>query len=340
MKTLSAALTFVFAATSGFVVATENTTTGFRYWAPFQKTPIKYDYVAGSSREDGIAYYLCCNHFKRPREETILITFPPGGERDRNKIRVLFSSKLVDDVMDPADPTKRASCIQMARTSMYHDKQVGFVCMNSLFAGQARDYPKRTLVPALFSSRTGEPGTWKYHGKLKGDPAAYEKSMRKRWIGDGSIVRVADGRWRVYLSGYGVPVALAESASLDGPWKFIKDRSGKPLNVLPALPGGGRKGCFPYVLKVSDKEYHLWISEKWPTGPVSHFSSADGLTFKPYGRQPELSVAAVGAKSMKGIRAFLGSDGKTIHGLVPFSTGSGWLLYQSKMPVGLQPASP
>jgi hypothetical protein len=282
---------------------------------------------------------MCCSHFRRPREETILISFPPGGERNARKIRILFSSKLVNDVMDPANPKKKASCVQMARTSMYFDKQVGYVCMNSLFAGQGRDYPKRPLIPALFSSPTGEPGTWKYHGKLSGDPAAHEKKMKmrkRRWIGDGSIVRVSDKRWRVYLSGYGVPLAVAESRSLDGPWKFLRGVGKAPRNVLPEL----KRGCFPYVLKVSDKEYHLWMSEKWPTGPVWHFTSSDGLRFKPYGKQPEVSAAAVGAKSMKGIRAFLSVDGKTIHGLLPFSKGRGWVIYQSSMAAGLQPASP
>jgi hypothetical protein len=314
---------------------------GLRYWAPFQKTPIQYDYVAGACRDGQIVYFLCCEDFKRPAEETIMISFPPGGERDRNKIRVLFSSKLIDDVGDPADPQKPAACVQMARTAMYHDPQVGYVCMNSLFPGRMSDYGKRSLVPAIFSSLTGEPGTWKYHGKLKGEPADYENELRgknKRWIGEGCVVRVGENSWRAYLGGYGVSLAAAASESLDGPWQFIRDRNGKLKDLLGATWKGG--GCFPYVLKVSEKEFHLWLAENWPVGPVWHFSSADGLDFKPYGRQPEIHLAAVQAKSMKGIRAFLDADGKTIRGLIPFGFGSGWLLYQSTLPVGLQPATP
>lgn len=301
-----------------------------RYWKPFKQTKIQYDYVTGVETEKGIAYMMCCNHFRRPTRESIMIAFPKGGQRDLGKISILFSSKLVDDVMDPDRPGKKASCVKMARTSIYHDKEVGLVCMNSLFAGPDRAYAKRTLVPAIFSSKTGKPGTWKYHGKLSGEPAVYEKQKKGRWIGEGSIVRTKKG-WRVYLVGYGPVLAVAESKSLDGPWKFVR-KGGKLADILPGMKGA----CFPYALKVSDKEYHLWVSRKWPTGPVYHFSSSDGLRFKPYGKQPELSASSVGSKAMKGIRAFLSSDGKTIYGLVPFSK-RGWVIYQSTMPIGLQP---
>ena len=301
-----------------------------RYWKPFKSTSIRYDYVTGVHSGKGIAYMMCCDRSRRPKSESILISFPPGGQRGSKKIRILFSSKLVDDVMDPDRPGQKASSVKMTRTSVYHDKEVGFVCMNSLFAGPGSAYAKRTLVPAIFSSKTGKPGTWKYHGKLSGEPADYEKKRKGRWIGEGSVVRTIGG-WRAYLVGYGPVLAVAESRSLDGPWKFVR-KGGKLADILPELRGA----CFPYVLKVSDSEYHLWVSRKWPAGPLFHFSSEDGLDFKPYGEQPELSAASVGSRAMKGLRAFLSSDGKTIYGLVPFSR-RGWVIHQSTMPVGLQP---
>ncbi len=301
-----------------------------KYWKPFTQTSINFDYVTGIDTGNGIFYLMCCNHFQRPHQEHILISFPEGEAR---KSTILFSSKLVDDLMDPDRSGKKASSVKMTRTSIYHDKEVGMVCMNSIFAGPDSAYPKRTLVPAIFSSKTGAPGTWKYHGKLSGEPAVYEKQKKRRWIGEGSIVRTKNG-WRVYLVGYGPVLAVAESKSLDGPWKFVR-KGGKLADLLPGLKGV----CFPYALKVSDSEYHLWVSRRWPTGPVYHLSSSDGLRFKPYGKQPELSAPSVGSNAMKGIRAFLSSDGKTIYGLVPFSK-RGWVIYQSTMPVGLQPKTP
>lgn len=313
---------------------------GFRHWKPFEKTPIRYDYVTGSCQDNRITYYMSCSDFKKPRKKTIMISFPPGGERNLRKIKVLFSSKLITDINDPSNPQKPANLIQMARTSMHYDPENGYVSMQSLFPGKASDYPKRSLIPGIFSSPSGKPDTWKYHGKLKGEPSDYEKDMKnkkKRWIGEGSIVPVGENRWRIYLGGYGVPLAVAQSDSLDGPWRFLKDRRGNIKNIIDK-PWKGN-GCFPYVLKVSENEYHVWITEKWPTGPVWHYTSENGLDFKPYGLQPEITLSAVQAQGIKGIRAFLCPDKNVIYGLIPFSKGSGWEIYQSAIPTGLQPKS-
>ena len=197
------------------------------------------------------------------------------------------------------------------------------------------------LLPAIYTSPTGEPHTWKYHGILKPDPL--EESLKRKspvWCDGGGLVRLSDGRWRLYANNYlENVVSAAEAPSLDGPWKFLRDDKGQIRNLTSCYSDPTHGSAFPSVLRVSDHEWHLWLSNGWPVREIYHLWSTDGLDWKLYGKQPELTPAMFEGHDIKCIRAYLDPDGKHIVGLLSIDhdwkgQGNQWVSFKSRMPVG------
>lgn len=246
----------------------------------------------------------------------------------------VFDSSVIQDVFSPDKPGELSPKRGMTRPYMYYDPENGYVLLSCVCPGYTAP-----LVPALFVSKTGAAGTWAYRGKLTGDPAE-ELAKKKIWSDGGTLLRLADGRWRIYLNGYGQKLAALESATLDGPWRFLRAADGSIRELLAGKDGGP----FPTILRVQENEWHLWLSDRWPPEAIWHFCSPDGLDWRPYGAQPEITRAVVGGAGIKCLRAYLEPQDGTIRGLLSVwdeagKAGAGWYLHTATMPTGLPPTT-
>jgi hypothetical protein len=220
----------------------------------------------------------------------------------------------------------------MTRSYMIHDPEVGYVLLGCV---TAEYLPGTTsLLPAIVVSPDGRPGTWKYLGILRPEPRREsERRAHPVWSDGGGIVRLRDGRWRVYLNGYVGGVAAAEADRLEGPWTFLRDDRGQ-IAVLAASDG-----IFPAVLRVSDDDWHLWISRAWPVREIWHFWSRDGLAWRPYGQQPE--IVRGDGPAIKCVRAYAADGDRRIAGLLSVLARArgeeDWVPYRSRMPAGPPP---
>ena len=260
----------------------------------------------------------------------------------------------IDDVFTPAapgslavaDPPELSPLRGFTRTSLEQVPGVGYVA----FVCVCPDYLPGSvnLLPAILTSPDGRPGSWTYHGILKGEPLEeVERLGRPIWSDGGSLLRLADGTWRAYVNGFGGATLCAlEAETLDGPWRFLRDADGAIRDLLPAggvpLPGSGT--CFPHVIKVADDEWHCWMSDGWPVQSIWHYSSADGLAWQAYGQQPEITRAAANGRGIKCLRVWPDPDGETLLGFLSvWGDGAdhgrkGWRLHTLRLPKGLQPA--
>lgn len=314
-------------------------TNGVRYWkAPFEKLPLRGCYVS-----------ILINQTGATREyEAWENTWGDGGATNRQivvhrgpslramaKAETACDGTLITDVPDPRNSSVLSPLRGYTRTFMIRDPEYGYVMM----ACVCPDYTPGSvpLLPAVLTSKTGLPGSFQYKGKIKGEVAA-EASKRTIWSDGGSLVRLKDGRWRMYLNGFGPVLTAVESDALDGDWKFLRDSAGAMCELLPDFPKApNRGGCFPTVLRVADDNWHLWITDTWVPQAIWHFWSADGLVWKPYGLQPEITRAAFAGRGIKCLRAYLDPDTGEIVGLLSVWGGTqegekGWVLHESRMP--------
>jgi len=240
---------------------------------------------------------------------------------------------LLNDVFDPKQPGRLATWRAMTRSYMIHDPEAGYV----LFGCVAPEYLPGSvpLLPAIFVSAEGRPGTWRYLGILKPEPKEEsERRDRPVWSDGGGIVHLANGRWRIYLNGYNRGIGAAEAEKLEGPWKFLRDAKGEILDLTPQ-----RGGIFPGVLRVSEDEWHMWVSDTWPVKEIRHLWSKDGLAWELYGRQPEITQESIGGRPIKCLRAYVDADGKHIVGLLSIAgkwkgDDETWVCHRSRMPAG------
>jgi hypothetical protein len=268
----------------------------------------------------------------RARDIQLTVARGPSPERLGDRQVVEHLRPLLHDVTDPRRPGHLPEWRGMSRSYMIHDPQVGYI----LFGCVTAEYlPGRTsLLPAIVVSPDGRPGTWKYLGILQPEPRGEsERRAHPVWSDGGGIVRLPDGRWRVYLNGYVRGIAAVEADRLEGPWKFLRDERGQ-IAVLAA-----DDGIFPAVLRVSDHDWHLWISHAWPVREIRHLWSGDGLAWRPYGQQPEITRG--GGPAIKCLRAYVADGGRQIAGLLSVQRRpqgeEDWVLYQSRMPAGPPP---
>lgn len=309
---------------------------GIRYWSePFEKLPLGGCYVSVITRRDdagNILYELWQNAMDGDASQ---IVFRSGKSLTvLGEIKPVCDNLLINDVLDPKDGEKKRlapkRCI--TRTTMTYDDTEGYV----MAACVCPEYAPGTvsLLPALFVSKSGKPGSFKYLGKLKGEPAE-EADKKMIWSDGGPLLRLDNGRWRYYLNGFGPALAAVESDKLEGPWKFIRGNAGVIRELLP--DGPTKKAIFASIVRVSQNNWHLWVTDKWPPQSIWHFWSADGLDWVRYGSQPEITRKAFGNHGIKCLRAFLDPQSGRIVGLLSVqATDSqgirGWMLHRSSMP--------
>ncbi len=210
---------------------------GLRYWRkPFTKLPywIKADgnsYVTILRPPAGDLEFWA-NEWGEPgsAQRTIFVRRGPTLQL-LGPQEICFDGTIIDDVPDMAKPDQLAPGRGFTRTSMLLDPEVGYVLLTCV----CPEYKPGSvpLLPALVVSKTGAPGaSWKYMGKLKGEPATeYARTLaetrRHIWSDGGTLLRLKDGRWRIYLNGFGQKLAAIESDKLEGPWKFLREPDGK-----------------------------------------------------------------------------------------------------------------
>jgi hypothetical protein len=328
---------------------------GQRHWArPFEAIRSHGAYVSVVRREGqyelwrGSLMFGATNshgrlgkpyHKAAPEEKVAAVSRGPNMQA-LGKLDPRFDASLVDDVFSPDNPDELAWDRGFTRTSMQWFPELGYVFYCCVTRGYAPG--ANPLYPAFFTSPTGAPGTWTYRGKMKGEPLA-EAAKRVIWSDGGSLHRLSGGRWRAYLNGFGQVGTAVESDALDGEWTFVRDAKGAIRELLPDFPKGPhRGGCWIHVLQVGAAEWHLWLTDTWPAQSIWHYSSDDGLEWRPYGQQPELTRRAVGGRAIKCLRTYFDSERNEIVGMLSVRGSiddgpEGWVLHLSHMDTGLQP---
>ncbi|MFZ2653418.1 MAG: hypothetical protein WAX69_00750 [Victivallales bacterium] len=313
---------------------------GIRYW----KTPFKEIYAVNAcynavritkDSKGGTVYELWNNSWEGDEAEKHQIIVSRGPSLDKlGEPLTVCDGTIINDFPDMKNPPTPSPNRGFSRFStILHDKEYGYVIMCCACA----DYlPGSTsLFPVILVSKTGEPGTFKYLGKIKGEPAELN-AAKKIWCDGGTLMRMENGKWRMYLNGFGTMLSAIESDTLEGNWKFLRNEKGDIRELISDFPStDSRKGCFHQVLKVADGNWHMWMTDKWPPQTIWHSWSADGLSWKLYGQQPEITRKAFNYHGIKCIRVFLSEDGKDLIGLLSiYKDDVGWILQESRMPSG------
>lgn len=239
----------------------------------------------------------------------------------------VFSAELVSDL---ASPNRHFS-----RSTVNHHPGVGYtalVCVTKAY--RPGEYP---LLPALFFSASGAADTWRYLGQLRGEPAA-AAAQDYIWSDGGAVFRLGDGRWRIYLNGYGRNLTAVESKTLAGEWYFLRNAEGSIRELAADLSGRNPRGdgyAFPSVVRRSDTEWHAWLSDRWPPESIWHLRSNDGLDWHLVGKQAEITTTDTRGKRFKNLRVSVTASGKLLGLLSVWDylpshpDREGWRLYRA-----------
>ncbi len=319
---------------------------GLRYWSDsFMKLPYTTYPSRGNSYVSFVQFpdriELWSNDWGIGTNNTRSVFVRKGESIETlGKGEIVIEKELIDDVFDINDKTMLAPNRGMTRTYVMHDEEVGYV----LLCCVCPDYIPGSvpLLPAIFISKTGKKGDWKYLGKLQGEPEEeYIKLLNEKhryiWSDGGTIIRTDDGRWRIYLNGYGQTMAVLECDRLDGLWKFQRDSGGDIIEFLPHFTNlHSKEGIWLNVLRISENNWHVWLTDGWVPQAIWHYHSKDGLNWKPYGKQPEITRAAFGNMAFKCMRTYYDNEKEVIYGSLSIwdttpDGGMGWMPYISTM---------
>lgn len=317
---------------------------GFHHWQPaVRRLPLFACYQTVIVRPGHLEYWNGLSTATEDDTDALAVWRGTDlAQLEEGPIRVLRTASI-HDVMDPEDPEKlwpKPEFQRMSVTAVDGLGHVALVCVTPFYQpGKVGLEPALALIPEL-----KEDGG-RYLGKLTGEPATIAKTKRV-WSDGGSIFCLADGTWRIYLNGYGPTLAILEADRLEGLWRFRRDEDGEIREFAGVYNQGiaPRKGsCFPTVLRVSENEWHLWLSDRWPPKEIWHLWSRDGLSWELYGKQPELTRAAFGDREFKCIRCHYDPARDEIVGLVSVWTDlmgedDWYMLHEVRMPAG-PPAS-
>ena len=292
---------------------------GLRSWSSPTNTRLKGSYVSVVHREGAGRVEFWENTWGADSCETHRVVFRKGKSLESldPEESVAFDGALIHDVFDPSDPTRLAPNRGATRVSVTFDSQVGYIVLCCV----CPDYlpGSVSLVPAIFTSKSGEPGSFTYLGKLKGECGELA-AQKKIWSDGGTLVRLQDGRWRIYLNGFGPKLAAMECSTLTGEWKFLRDPAGNIRELLPSIP----VGCtFPDVQRDTSGRCHLLFSDKWPPQSIWHMVSRDGVEWAPAGPQPEITRELFRGHGIKCMRGYIDPSSGKFCGLLsvyPFWT--------------------
>ena len=263
--------------------------------------------------------------------------------------QVAIPHRIINDVFG-ADK-KLSDKRRYTRPSVVYDPKDGYFVVAHVCDG----YPPRDgrVYPALIRSPSGEPGTWTYHGMLKGE--IYNE------FGPGNPSRWADGRGLLYQPEK--PAKLNRESPLDNRFLYFSNQypgkgclallyssdakewyfhraEGKIVNLLPTeLQGKGL--IFPHVIRAGKHGWFCWLSEKWPPIAIWRIHSKDGLDWKLFGdNQPE--IVKPEDAMIKNLSAWYDPDADVMHGYVGvwMDMGGGTLNYRAHHSVTKQGLAP
>jgi hypothetical protein len=188
--------------------------------------------------------------------------------------------------------------------------------------------PDGMVYPALVRSRTGAPGSWVYHGRLKGEVGDRlgDSGRAPRWTEGGGFFYQADmpasvnpqaplrNRYVLFSDGYAGPGSMAILYSADGiSWQLYRE-DGRPdgaiANLTPML--AGKHVLFPHVVRAGRHGWVMFLSEGWPTRAIWRLVSDDGLHWEPFGAQPELRAPP--GTTIKNLNGWYDPGTDTLHG--------------------------
>lgn len=212
---------------------------------------------------------------------------------------VVVSSAMIDDLPDKTGKPYPKRGITRPFIDWHCDH--GFVGIIHV----CRDYipVDRRVYPALVSSKTGEVGTWKYHGRLKGEIwDEFGDGAKKAIHSDGGAFffqpdkpaklnreTPLENRYVFYTSKYSGVGSVNILFSNDGKnWVFYRNKAGKIINLIPFLAGKGM--IFPHIVKLGENGWSMTLSQKWPPVAIWRLWSPDGLKWQLVGEQPEIIV--------------------------------------------------
>lgn len=324
---------------------------GESYWIePFRRVEAYDAYVSTIVRDGRLEYWHSLwqhvpgNTMRFPLSNKLVVRYGKTMDTLGPREVVADLKPMIHDVPVPGQRDKMSETRGVTRGFMTWYPDIGYIflgCVVHQYSPGAAP-----LLPALWTSKSGKKGTWRYLGKMNGE-LENEAAKRIIWSDGGSIFRLEDGSWRVYLDGFNEDLAIAEASGLEGQWKFIRDAKGNIRSFAGAFsshPNITGKGLtFPTVIRVAPNEWHLWTSDNWPVRSIWHLCSNDGLNWKLYGEQPEINPSMTGGQPIKALRVFFEPGGKYMVGMLSVrskrSDGeTGWVIQISRMRTGLTPA--
>lgn len=250
-----------------------------------------------------------------------IVRFMGTSPTEWSKPEVAIPHELITDVYDQEknlSPKKRFTRPFLA----LHPKEGYF-----LVAHVCDGYPPRdgSVYPAWLTSRTGQAGDWKYHGRLRGEIEEFLPEKSARWADGGGLIVQPDlpgvvqdtqpmqNRFIFYSNQYPGVGCLALLYSADGvTWKFFR-HEGKILNLLPRELHG-KNMIFPRIVQVGKYGWFCWLSENWPPVAIWRLHSMDGLEWHLFGnRQPEM-VVQPGQGTIKTFSGWYDSEKDILHG--------------------------
>lgn len=239
------------------------------------------------------------------------------------KPEIAITNRIINDVV--GQDGKLSPKRRYTRPSLAYDPRDGYFAVAHVSDG----YPPRggRVYPAFLSSKTGAPGTWTYHGMLKGEIYAQ--------FGPGKATRWADGRGLFYQpeksarlrrdsptenrflffsNQYPTRGCLALLYSTGGKEWFFHREEGKIANLLPEELRS-KSMIFPHVIRAGRHGWFCWLSEGWEPKAIWRIHSKDGLHWKLYGdNQPE--IVKPEDDKIKNLSAWYDEERDLIHGYI------------------------
>ncbi|RKY14417.1 MAG: hypothetical protein DRP52_00020 [Planctomycetota bacterium] len=218
---------------------------------------------------------------------------------DFNSAGVVLANSKIDDLADEAGKPHPKRCITRPFIDWHRDD--GFVGIVHV----CRDYMPvdKRVYPALVTSKTGKAGSWKYHGRLKGEIwDEFGDNAEKTTHSDGGAFffqpeksaklnreKPLENRYVFFTSHYSGWGHVNILFSNDGKeWIFYRGEDGKIVNLIPFLAGKGM--IFPHIVNLRENGWSMTLSQGWPPVAIWRLWSPDGFNWQFVGEQPEIVV--------------------------------------------------
>ncbi len=334
----------------------------FKSWAPWTPTRFRVDYpVVLRRNENEIQLWFSAGN--RGMDRIFGFVGPHLGNLKDTQQIIKFGANIIKGYDRPLNGIRYPLITRASCAVLKDGTHVVLCAIGPKYQGGSE------LFPALFVSPDGKPGTWKHLGPPAGDPAdwiAKARAINGRFrIEGGSIFDLGDGKLRMYIHGFKDPLDLgaaptkrgkkgkggpslnsnsmfiAEAPKIEGPWRFLKDRSGRCIDITKGLTTDC-KWLFPNVMKIGEHGYMLTGGNAWPPTSTWAAFSVDGIHFeiphvpgqKP---QPVIRPADISPKatSMKVLRGAYNPANGMFEAVANISS-KGWHVHHSKTEFDLE----